>query len=71
MQFFQFIAMSFSMVDMDINDKFDFLDITPMLAENYFSRKKELVSLKNRYLELTNHALNPSTVWYKSAYWLP
>ena len=59
-QIFQFIPAGFSLVDMEFNDKFDLIDLTPMLTENYFSRKDELVALKNRYLDLTKQALNLS-----------
>ena len=59
MQSFQFLIMGFAMVDMDINDKFDFLDLTPILKQHYFAGKETLVALKNRYIELRNQALNP------------
>ena len=59
-QIFQYIPAGFALVDMEFNDKFDLLDLIPMLTENYFSRKEELVALKNRYLELTKQALNRS-----------
>ena len=60
MQSFQFLVLGFAVVDMDINAKFDFLDLTPILKQHYFTGKEKLVALKNRCIELTNQALNPS-----------
>ena len=59
MQNFQFLPVGFALVDVEINDKFDFLDLTPILMKDYFAGKEKLVALKNRYLELKNQAINP------------
>ena len=59
MQCLQMIPMLLAMVDMSVNEKFDFLDFIPLLKKDYFTRKDMLFSLKSRYLELKNQALNP------------
>ena len=52
MQSFQSIAMILALVDVGVNDNFDFLDLIPMFMEDYLAGKEKLGALKNRYIEL-------------------
>ena len=48
----RFMAMGFTMVDVEINEQVDFLEMMPIVTGEYHSGKSMLVSWKDRYLEL-------------------